>query len=357
MTLGAGGLLAFFVEPALLLRLQGKPAHRVTAAALAVFALELLVCGWAPHPLVVALAMVLAGPASGVACSFAQATLVGLERARGDGDLAAGRASTRWAFAGALGDVAAPALLVAVGSGWRSAYFVAAGVAALVALVILRSPAGGKTDSPGEADTATLPPFTLRELLSARRVLLAALAASACTFLDEIVLGIGALYLEDRLALGASARSLVLGGWTVAALAGTVAVVAAVERASIARLLVVSGAACGLAFAGALVIDLPAAAAVLLVVAGFFSSWHWPLCQALALRAAGERPLLAGAAGALWGPLELAAPFAVAAVAGTLGSRLAMVLLLVQPAAIVVTGLGFGRDGRRGCKQSALDSV
>lgn len=334
-----------------MLRLQGRPPHRVTAAALGLCALELLVCGWAPHPLVVVAAMVLAGPVAGVACSFAQAALVGLERGTGSGK-AAERAASRWALAGALGDVAAPAILVVVGSRWRATYFVGAAATAILALLILgrsRMRVGGaiKNNDDGEEPA---PRFTLRELLAARPVLLTALAATACTFLDEIVLGIGALYLGDRFALAASPRSVVLGAWTVAALAGTAAVSFAVERVSTPRLLMLSGGACGLAFLGALSVGSPVAAGALLVVAAFFSSWHWPLCQALSLRAAGERPLLAGAASALWAPLELAAPFVVAAVAGLFGSPAAMALLLVQPAAVLLSGWAFDpkRRGRGG---------
>lgn len=313
--------------------------------ALAVFALELLVCGLTPRPLVVVAAMLLAGPASGVACSFAQATLVGLERAAGRGDVAAERAASRWGLAAALGDVAAPALILAVGSGWRSAYVVAAGVAGVLALVILRTPVGAAVVRPGDDEDEAAPPprFTLRELLASRRVLLAALAAAFCTFLDEIVLGIGALYLGDRFAMDAHDRSLVLGGWTVAALAGAAVLTVLVERVPLARLLLISGAGCGAFFASALTVDSPVVAALLLMVAGFFDAWQWPLCEALALREAGDRPLLAGAATALWSPLDLTAPFLVAAVAGTLGSRAAMMLLLVQPAVIVVAGLGFAR--------------
>jgi hypothetical protein len=373
LTLGAGGLLAFFLEPLLLLRLQHRPPHRVVAVALSVFALELLLCGLVPHPLVVVPAMMLAGPASGVACSFAQAALTGIHRAAGRAN-AAERAASRWALAAALGDVAAPALLVAVGAGWRSAYLVGAAVAAVLALLVFtsathartsateaRNPlvaddadvddqagrAGGRgaVDAPAVA-AAPAAPFTLRDVLAARAVLVATLAASACTFLDEIVLAIGALWLGDRLALDASARGLVLGGWTVAALLGTAAVAAAVERVPAPRLLIVSGPGCGLAFGAALLVAAPAPAAALLAVAGFFASWHWPLCQALALRAAGPRPLLAGAAAALWQPLELLAPFAVAAAAGTFGSAATMALLLLQPAAVLAAGVAFTRSRR-----------
>ena len=331
------------------MRLQRRPAHRVIAAALAVWALELAVCGWAPHPVAVVAAMVLAGPASGVACAFAQASLAGIERRAGT-DKAAERTASRWALSGAIGDVVAPALLVVVGARWRAGYFVGASVAALVALLVLAKGKHASARDGGLDDADDEPPaprFTLRELLAARRVLLAALAATACTFLDEIVLGVGALYLDDRFTLAASPRSLVLGAWTVAALAGTAAVTVAVERTSTPRLLVISGGACGLALAGALRVDSPSAAAALLVVAAFFSSWHWPLCQALALSAAGARPLLAGAAAALWTPLELAAPFLVAAAAGTLGAPAAMALLLVQPAVVLVAGWGFARGGQR----------
>jgi len=338
VTLGAGGLLAFFVEPWLLLRLQGRPAHRVTAAALLLVAVELLICGWAPHPLAVVIAMLLAGPASGVACAFAQTALVETERSAAR-DRAAERAASRWGFAGAIGDVAAPAVLVAVGTGWRGAYFVAAAVSTLLAAVVLAGGGGGAAHL--DEDVVAAPRFTLRDVLAARGVLLAALAATACTFLDEIVLGIGALYLDERFALAASSRNLVLGAWTVAALAGSASLTVAVERASAPQLLVVSGAGCGLALAGALCVDSPATAATLLVIAAFFSSWHWPLCQAVALRAAGDRPLLAGAAGALWQPLELAAPFVVAAAAGTLGTSAAMAMLLVQPVAVLAAGWGF----------------
>lgn len=313
----------------------------------------MLVCAWAPHPLAVVAAMLLGGPASGVACSFAQAALVGHER-RARIAKAAERAASRWAFSGALGDVAAPLLLVVIGSRWRTAYFIVATVAALLALLVLthRTETGASSDDEDDRDAPT-PPFTLRELLAARSVLLAALAATACTFLDEIVLGVGALYLDDRFALAASPRGLVLGAWTLSALAGTAALTKVIECVSTPRLLMISGGACGLALAAALRVDSPLAAAALLVIAAFFSSWHWPLCQALALAAAGERPLLAGAAGALWSPLELAAPFAIAAAAGALGASAAMALLVVQPVVVLIAGWGWTRGVTQPLRASA----
>lgn len=354
-------MLAFFVEPWLLLRLQGKPAHRVTAAALALVAVELLVCGWAPHPLAVVVAMVLAGPASGVACAFAQAALVEIERRTNSGK-AGERVASRWALSGALGDVAAPALLVVVGSRWRAGYLVGAAVTAVLALVLLakgndagasaRCGRAGDGEARADAEHQEAPRFTLRELLASRRVLLAALAATACTFLDEIVLGVGALYLDERFALATSQRSLVVAAWTAAALAGAAAINVAVERAPTPRLLLISGGACGLAFASALCVGSPVVSAALLVIAALFSSWHWPLCQALALEAAADRPLLVSAAGALWQPLELAAPFLIAAVAGALGAPAAMALLLVQPVAMMVASCVLasphGLDGQVG---------
>lgn len=346
-------MLAFIVEPWLLLRLQGRPAHRVTAAALALVAIELLVCGWAPHPLAVVVAMVLAGPASGVACAFAQARLAGIERRAGS-DKAAERAASRWGLSGALGDVAAPGLLVVVGARWRAGYLAGAAITVVLALLILAKGGNANVEIDGNDDNdAPAPRFTLRELLAARRVLLAALAATACTFLDEIVLGVGALYLDDRFALTTAQRSLVLAAWTASALAGSATLTVVVERASTPRLLVISGGVCGLALASALCVDSPVTAAALLVIAAFFSSWQWPLCQALALRAAGERPLLASAAGALWQPFELAAPFAVAAAAGTLGTVAAMAMLLVQPAAVMAAGWGFAEGRSRSLGQRA----
>jgi fucose permease len=346
--LGAGGLL-LFLDPLLLLRLQGRAVHLVTAGALVVFAGELVACGLAPHALVLMVAMVLGGPASGVACAFAQAALVGGERAEGRAN-AAERAASRWALAGALGDVAAPAVLAVV-AGWRSAYLVGAAVAALLAMFVLRSPVGAGAGVDHADEPAVAPRFTLRELLASRRVLLAALAAAACTLLDEIVLAIGALYLADRFGLAAAGRSMVLGAWTVAALAGAFAVNLAVERATASRLMVLSGVACAIAFAAALWANSPVAATALLAIAGFFASWHWPLCEALALRAAGERPLLAAAASSLWSPLALAAPFVMAGVVGAFGSTVAMAVLLAQPLVVLTAGIGFGRSDEQSAKR------
>jgi hypothetical protein len=53
--------------------------------------------------------------------------------------------------------------------------------------------------------------------------------------------------------------------------------------------------------------------------------------------------LLAGAAAALWAPLELAAPFLVAGVVGWAGAAAAMTLLVAQPLAMILAALAFAR--------------
>jgi len=338
----------------LLLRLQRRPPLKVAGWGLIAFALAQLGCAVAPRASVVVLGMVLAGLASGIACSFAQAALFLHERTRGNAT-ASERAAARWALGGALGDVAAPVLLALAGVGWRGAYATSAAITAVVGAAVLRASRGTSTQPPGDAPAPAPPPrFTWRELLHERAVLLATLAAAICTLLDEIVLGIGALWLDERFALTTGTRSLVLGGWTAATLVGIFVVNLAIERVRTTKLLLLSGVASAAAFAGALASGSPLAVAALLVVAGFFASWHWPLCEALALRASGDRPLLAAAASSLWTPFVLAAPLVVAGIAGALGTRVAMTVLLVQPLAMMVAGIAFA--GARRSSRSRLST-
>ena len=333
LTTGVAGLLAALIEPWLIAKLARSAPNRVMGVALAVVALDSLAFALAPHVLVLATALLLFGVASGVACAYAESALVAAARERAGGEA---RAMSLWMLAGTAGDVAAPALVVLAGSFWRGAFFVAAALALALAAFCWRNVPREPLEP---VDAADARPLRARDALANRPLLVAIVAATACTLLDEIVLGFGALWLGERFGLDTDARTLVLGCFTLATLLGAAAVARLSTLVSTPSLLAFGAGACGLCHAALLFAPSPGFAALLLGASGFFAAWHYPLALALAYRAAGDRPLLAASGLALFGPIEMLAPFAVALVAEGAGATAALALLLLQPVIVLHAAL------------------
>src|SRR5262249_30211378 len=114
VVLVAPQVTAILVEAPLLLAAERSRRGRALAIALAGMGCAMAACAFAPSVLLFALAYAAYGPASGIACGLAQSSLV---EASGDEQE---RAMAQWTFAGAVGDLLAPAAVWAAGAtiGW-----------------------------------------------------------------------------------------------------------------------------------------------------------------------------------------------------------------------------------------------
>lgn len=136
LLLGLPAILNTFIEPVILLLGDTRyRKHIMLGGGLAIIISLLLIAGTHSFPLVL-LGMVIGFPASGAFVSLSQATLMDLNPGREPHMMA------RWTLAGSIANLIGPLLLaggLALGFGWRWAYFGMAGIClVLVCLTWLR---------------------------------------------------------------------------------------------------------------------------------------------------------------------------------------------------------------------------
>src|SRR5256885_3269126 len=152
-TLVAMQLLGALEAPLFALTARWPRRSLLTAAQLAVAATCLWAAAASSHWMLLA-ALLLYGPATGIACGTAQAALVDAAPEEVE------RTLSQWALYQSMGGLAAPLLLAGlalIGSGWRAAFV----VAAAVALVQAGAGAGGPPVPPARPPS---PPGTAARL-------------------------------------------------------------------------------------------------------------------------------------------------------------------------------------------------
>ncbi len=317
--------LSLFVEPLLLWASRGRRHRFLLGGVVAMAAccvLGAVSASWG----VLLLSVLLYGPASGLGCHLAQASLMD-ERAD-DRE----RAMARWCLAGSLGDAAAFVLLPVLawaGLGWREAMLVCAVAWAVLATRISPTP-----DAPPREDVR--PPLrrALGEALRNRRLLAWCAAGLLCALLDEIVVAFGAIHLSRRLGLGPEARSLVFGALLAGQIAGTALVerlLATVRPVPLLRTATAAGVVVYVAwvFAPGL-----ASCAVLAFLVGALTSPNYPIAEAQTYAQMPGRSDTVVAIGSLLAAGELIFPVLIAWLAERFGLTAAMLALVLEPAGI-----------------------
>jgi predicted MFS family arabinose efflux permease len=340
-TLFAFGVLGALLEPPLLALAHGRRARPLRVAALALMAAASLAAALAPTYWLLLVALVLYGPASGVGVNLAQAALIAANPRRSEPVLA------RWELFGLVGDLLAPAALavsVALGLGWRGAMGAVAGLAALQALAAWRVREAGEAE--GEEEEGLSLRESLRALRGCRPLIAWSLAAVLCGLMDEILVSFGALFLAERVAVDATQRAFVLGAGVLGGMLGALLLERFASRLRPSALLAVSGLGCAAAYGLWLAATGWVASALALGAAGMFASAHYPLLRARAFAALPERPHVVLAAGSLFSGFDMVLPLLVGWVADGAGVGAALLLLLVQPAGVVLAALAARRGER-----------
>jgi MFS transporter, FSR family, fosmidomycin resistance protein len=288
-------------------------------------------------------------PASGAFVSLTQATLMDASPDR------QAQVMARWELAGSAGAVAGPLLITAVlaaGGGWRAAYLILAGLAALAWLgTCLRDPRpAAPAASSAERHRAARP--WARELAIAvrNRSTLAWLGLLvAGDLLVDGLTGFLALYLVDVVHLRPAVAALAVAVRLGSALAGGAALVFVLERAAVrdatALVLRVSAAAAALAYPGFLLVPgLPAKLALLAALSAATAPWY-PLLQARLYRSLPGSSSVAVTLGSAAGMAGGLGPLAVGMAAQWFGLPRALAVLTVVPVVILAAGIR-GRDAR-----------
>jgi FSR family fosmidomycin resistance protein-like MFS transporter len=186
--------------------------------------------------------------ASGAFVSLTQSGLMDCDPARREQHMA------RWNLAGSAGAVTGPVLLIVVlagGGGWRTAYLVLAGCAAVAWLGVARwgphpAPilAADDTGDPGRDSAARRVRRALRQDGVVRWLLLLEVA----DLLLDVLTGFLAIYLVDVVHATPAEAALGVAVRLVAGLAGDAALVRVLERTAGRRVLMASAAAAAVAY-------------------------------------------------------------------------------------------------------------
>jgi FSR family fosmidomycin resistance protein-like MFS transporter len=274
------------------------------------------------------LALVLGNPSSGAFVSLAQATLMDLDPARRERNMA------RWTLAGSFGYVGGPLLLAAalwLGFGWRG-IIVALGLAALpLAVAARRLPRGGH-DGHDLRTSARSALAALRE----REVLRWLLVLEGADLLGDIFLGYLALYFVDVAHVDAGAAALGVATWTAASLAGDTLLLWVLRRLPGTTFLRASALAAFVAYPAFLLVNGYEAKLAVLALLGLLNSGWYAIPQAGLYGALPGRSGAAIAVGGFGGLLGASAPLVLGFVAGAAGLAATMWILLLAPVVLLL---------------------
>jgi len=274
-------------------------------------------------------------PSSGAFVSLSQATLMDVDPSRHDQNMA------RWTFAGSLGVMIGPPLLVglaAIGFGWRGV-FMALGLLAIIILTFAwrRVPADA-------GNLSRIPSFT--DLFSGFRSAFAALKCGEVVrwlillqFSDlmlDVLLGFLALYFHDAVGLTNAEAAGAVFIWLAVGLAGDFLLIPLLEKVNGLRYLRLSVILEFILFPTFLLIPVPWIKLVLVGLLGFFNSGWYAILKG---RLYSTMPGQSGAVltlGNLTGLIGDLLPFLIGLAADYFGLPVAMWLLLAGPAALLV---------------------
>jgi MFS transporter, FSR family, fosmidomycin resistance protein len=349
---GAYALLVFalplfgaaLLEAALAVLSDRWERRRVAGWGLIVTAVALGACALIPGRTSLVLGLTVAGGASGIACAAAQAELVATTAASAE------RAMARWVLLGAVGDVLTPLLVALVlgwGGGYRSVFAVVASAAltqgALLAVDSTPSlhGAGAKSapeDAPEDAEPAPLLDG-LREGLRNRALWLWLLGAAMCTFLDEIVVALGALHAERDLGASPAVAAACVTGTSLGVALGAALTDRLLVRVDPERVSLASAGASIVALAAVVAAPSVAWLGVALGLLGAVAAPQYALLQARAYAMLPGRPGVVNALAQLFVVVDIVGPLVLGALADALGVRVALACLCVQPLTVLVVML------------------
>lgn len=294
-------------------------------------------CALAPTPLVFTIAVSCSFVANSCGVELAQATLADAHA----GDRA--RAMTRWTFAGAIGDVAAPLLvtvLAVLGFGWRAGFAVMSVVLVAWAVLVARAPFPPRVARDDDDEPEPSLWMAMRTAVANRRLLGWSFATSLCDWLDEILVVLAAVHMREHMGADAALRSLVIGGYVIGSLAGLAVLERALVRFAAHHIIVASAASCAVLFALWLAVPWLWLSGVVLALVGATAAPLYPLTMAQSYAALPGRSGAVHAAARVLTPLSLGAPWLLAWIADHAGTAAALAVIVVAPVTIAALAMG-----------------
>ena len=327
-------ILAGLLEAGVALGSDVWDRRRLIVAGQGVLAIALAFVAWTTSGWGLALGLALAGAASGVACGAAEATLV-LSHPGGPD-----RAMVRWALFASVGDVLAPlvaASAVALGRSYRGAMLAVAVVVGVQCVTSILAPARPS----GELARDPEPPSESMRSALARasrnpRLWAWLFAAASCTLLDELVVAVAVLRMAREQGVSDAVAAAAAVTFSLGSVAGAAVTDVAVQRTSPRTVLLGSALACAACLLALLTAGSALGSCVALLSVGLTCAPHHALAQARAYQELPDRPGTVQAIARLFVVVDVLAPLALGMAADRWGLRVALGLLLAQPAAIGV---------------------
>lgn len=341
--LTAFGLLALVVEPPLLFLADRYPRRWFVCGGLAGLGCSCLLAAAASSYWWLFVALLLFGPLSGCGVSVSQATLVDSDPERAE------RWLTRWTLAGALGDLATPALLaltVASGSGWRGA-FVVCGALALVQSALLWSRVFPDERPAESEEPPESPPWreAIRAALEERSLLVWGSALVACSLLDEILVAFATLRMTRELGFSVEEALSVVACLSAGAVVGLLVAERLLDRFEPTRLLRFACFATLGALAFFVAAVTPPTARLAALALGAAATLLYPLAKARLYRALPGCSGTAIAVAGLFAPLDLALPVLLGLLADARGLEVTLLALGAQPLVLLLASRVGSEDG------------
>lgn len=335
--------LAIFVEAPLLAFSERLPVGRFSGVALGVLALSCLGAALAEQAWVFLLCLALYGPASGCALSAAEGWLIEARPHERE------RTIARLTLAGALGDLAVPALLAAlawVHGGFRAALVIIAVLAALLACVHVLSPeleALPRGDQGEEDDQHSGVLSSLRLAFSERALLVWSGAVGLTSLLDEVLVAFAVVHLDHASPME---RAVAVCMWTVGFMPGLVWLDRFADSMERRRALLIAAVGATLSLCVLAMTSHVWVASVALFGLGASTSVLYPLSSANAYAALPGRPALVNAVAAAFTPFDALAPLMLSVLALHFGSGAAILALVLAPLGIFVAAWRYSSPGR-----------
>jgi MFS transporter, FSR family, fosmidomycin resistance protein len=303
------------------------------------FVLALLLTSLSLSFLLLLIAFCLFYPASGAFVSLSQATLMDSDPDRHDHNMA------RWTFAGSLGVVLGPPLLVglsAIGFGWRGVFLALALLAGIVLLLAWRK------IPPDRLHLPKFPSFSnlfdgFRSAASALKkpdVLRWLVLLEFSDLMLDVLLGFLALYFHDVAGLTETQAAGAVFIWLVVGLFGDLLLIPLLEKVDGLLYLRLSVLLELVLFPAFLLVPSVALKLVLVGLLGFFNSGWYAILQGRLYSSMPGQSGTVMALGNLVGLFGRLIPFGIGLAADAFGLNIAIWLLLAGPIALLI-GLPF----------------
>lgn len=332
--LSVPGIFANVVEPFLAVLGDVWRRRMIVLGGGAAFTLALALTAASGSFWALLLSFTLLYPASGAFVSLSQATLMDLDEARREHNMA------RWTLAGSIGVVLGPLALglgASLALGWRG---VMAAMAVLSLALLLLSVRMPYPDSDPEVQFSARAVFAgLREAIASfgrPGVLRWLVLLEFSDLMLDVLLGFLALYLVDVGGATAAQAGVAVAVWTGAGLLGDFALIPLLERVPGMRYLRVSALLELVLFPAMLLAPDFVTKVALLGLLGFFNAGWYAILQAQLYAALPGRSGTALAVKNVTGIIASAVPLALGLVAQRWGLDVTMWLLLAGPVALVV---------------------